>query len=81
MLYFPKSIEFLATDFSGGCPRPQHWIEGISPKLKPRMLPPTQRRNPAYLNPLIKRPAAWTGLAIDLGGSVEWTFRPVDLAG
>jgi hypothetical protein len=21
MLYFPKSIEFLATDFSGGCPQ------------------------------------------------------------
>jgi hypothetical protein len=45
------------------------------------MPPPTQRRNTAYLNPLIERPAAWTGLAIDLGGSVNFCFRPADLAG
>jgi hypothetical protein len=42
------------------------------------MLPPTQRRNQAYLNPLIERPTVWTGLAIDLWGSVEQCFRPED---
>jgi hypothetical protein len=42
------------------------------------MLPPTQRRNQAYLNPLIVRPAVSSGLAIDLGGSVEQCFRPED---
>jgi hypothetical protein len=31
----------------------------------------TKRRKHAYLNPLIKRPAAWTGLAIYLDCSVE----------
>jgi len=42
-------------------------------------MPPTnQRRNYAYLNPLIKRPAISMGLAIDLGGSLKQCFRPVD---
>jgi hypothetical protein len=41
----------------------------------------TQRRNRAYLNPLIERPAAWTGLAIDLDGSLERRFRPAGFAG
>jgi len=45
----------------------------------PRMPPLTQRRNFAYLNRLIARPTASTGLAIDLGGSVERCFRPDDL--
>jgi hypothetical protein len=58
--------------------QPRNRIEGLWPKLRPRMLPPTQRRNQAYLNPLIERPAAWTGLAIDLGGSLEQRFRPED---
>ena len=45
-------------------------------------MPPTnQRRNHAYLNPLIERPAIYMGLAIELGGSVEQCFRPADLAG
>jgi hypothetical protein len=43
------------------------------------MPPPAERRNTAYLNPLIDRPAAWTGLAIDLEGSLELRVRPADL--
>jgi hypothetical protein len=40
-----------------------------------------QRRNRAYLNPLIERPAASAGLAVDLGGSVEWRVRRAELGG
>ena len=45
------------------------------------MPPRTQRRNRAYLNPLIERPAAWTGLAIYLDGSVDECFRRAELDG
>ena len=45
------------------------------------MPPPTQRRKHAYLNPLIERTSASTGLAIYLDGSVELRFRPADLDG
>jgi hypothetical protein len=45
------------------------------------MPPRTERRNTAYLNPLIERPAAWTGLAVYLGGSVQHPFRPAELGG
>ena len=44
------------------------------------MPPPTQRRNLAYLTPLIERPAAWTGLAIYLDGSLERRIRPAGFA-
>jgi hypothetical protein len=49
---FPKLIESLAINFSGGWPSPASLIEGRHPKLGPRMPPQIQRRNPAYLNPL-----------------------------
>ena len=78
---FPKLIESLATNFSGGWPSPAKLDEGRSPKLLPRMPPRTQRRNSAYLNPLNERPAAQIGLAIYLGGSVERRFRPADPTG
>jgi hypothetical protein len=57
------------------------------------MPPTTQRRNTAYLNRADWRfggedralhaqaPRHWTGLAIDLGGSVELRFRPDELSG
>ncbi len=45
------------------------------------MPPPTQRRNDAYLNPLIELPAACTGLAIYLDGSLERRIRAADFAG
>jgi hypothetical protein len=45
------------------------------------MPPATQRRNTAYLNPPNERPAALTGLGIDLDGSVEQRFRLSDLVG
>jgi hypothetical protein len=41
------------------------------------MPPPTQRRNSAYLNPLIERPAALTGLAIDLGARPNFASDPL----
>ena len=72
----PKSFESLATDLSGEWPASATRIEGRSPKLGRRMPLATQRRNHAYLNPLIERPAASTGLAIDLDGSLERRFRP-----
>ena len=45
------------------------------------MPPLTQRRNRAYLNPSIVRPAASNGLAIDLGGSLEQRLRRDAVAG
>ena len=55
------------------------------------MPPLTQRRNTAYLNRMnhrsagagrgvhVQAPPTWTGLAIDLGGSLQQRFRPDDL--
>ena len=66
-------------------------IEGLLPKLMRRMPPQHQRRNRAYLNRQIHRDlalgrairdclaATQTGLAIDLGGSLERRFRTDDV--
>ena len=90
---FPKLIESLATALAGGCPPPQRRTKGALPKLGHRMPPTTQRRNTAYLNRANHRdsrpgrgswpcePASESGLAIDLGGSLEQRFRPADIAG
>jgi hypothetical protein len=52
MMPFPKLIQSLATNFSGGWPAAALLIEGRSPEFLPRMPPQTQRRKPAELNPL-----------------------------